>query len=131
MSGGRRRCEPQSPVRPLGVVMGSELPKDSLKVTSAEDQQVVEALPASRPHPPLGEGVRLRSPDRRLDDSDPLGPEDLVKRTGVLGVPVSDQEPDPFKPVPNRQVPGLPGHPGRVRVPCEAEDVHPAGPELE
>jgi hypothetical protein len=29
-------------VRPLSVVMASELLKDSLKVTSAEDQQVVD-----------------------------------------------------------------------------------------
>lgn len=39
-------------MRPLGVVMASELPKDSFKVTSTEDQQVVEALSACRPYPP-------------------------------------------------------------------------------
>jgi hypothetical protein len=67
--------------------MVSELSKDSLKVTSAEDQQVVEALPTCRPHPPLGERVRLRGADRRLDDSDALRSENLVERTGELRVP--------------------------------------------
>src|SRR6266545_1398106 len=74
--------------------MTSELPEDPLKVTPAEDQHVVEALPACRPYPPLREGVCLRGPDRRLDDFHPLGPENLVERTGVLRVPVSDQAPD-------------------------------------
>jgi hypothetical protein len=119
------------PARPLAVVMASELPKDSLKVAPAEDQHVVEALPACRPDPPLGEGVRLRAPDRRLDDFHPLGPEDLVQGTGALRVPVSDQEPNAPKPLPRRQVPGLPGDPRRVRAPGDDEDVHPAGPELD
>jgi hypothetical protein len=74
--------------------MPSELPKDSLKMASTKDQDVIETFPACRPDPPLGEGVRLRGPDWRLDDSDALGPEDLVEKTGVLRVPVSDQAPD-------------------------------------
>jgi hypothetical protein len=49
--------------------VASELPKESLGVPSAEDQQVVEALPACRPHPLLSERVRLRRPDRSADDT--------------------------------------------------------------
>jgi len=118
-------------VRPLAVVMGSELPKDSLEVTSAEDQHVVEALAASRLYPPLGERVRLRGLDRGLDDPDAFGPEDLVEGTAVLRVTIPDQKPNASKPLPHRQIPGLLGHPGRIRVPGDAEDVHPAGPELD
>jgi hypothetical protein len=51
--------------------MHHELSQGSLQVVSVEDQEVVEALPACRSDPPLGEGVRLRGPDRRLDDSGP------------------------------------------------------------
>jgi hypothetical protein len=79
--------------------MASELQKESLEVPPAEDQQVVEALPACRPHPPFGERVRLRGPEGGADDPNAFGPEDLVERTGELGVPVSDQEPDALKSV--------------------------------
>jgi hypothetical protein len=91
--------EQQSPVRSLGVVMASELPKyslkDSLEMVPAEDQQVVVALPPCRPHPPLGERVRLRSPDRSADDPDALSPEDLVEGTGEFRIPVSDRNRTP------------------------------------
>jgi hypothetical protein len=45
-----------------------------------------------------------------MDDPKAFGPEDLVERTGELGVPVSDQEPNAPRSLPNRQVPGLLGH---------------------
>ncbi len=119
----------QSPVRPLNVVVASELAKDSLEVTSAEDQEVVEALPARRPYPPLGKRVSLRCPDGRLDDLHTLGSEDLVEWTRVLRVSVSDQEPYAWKVLPYRQVPGLLGDPRRIRVPGDAEEVDPVGRE--
>src|SRR6266540_5549116 len=67
--------------------MAEELPKGSLQVASAEDQQMIQALPASCSHPSLGERVRLGCPDRRLDDLHAFGAEDLVvgRRISSLG----------------------------------------------
>src|SRR6266542_203776 len=69
----------ETTVRSARVVMHHEPPRGALQVASAEDQEVVEALPASRSHPSLGEGVRLGGPDRRLDDPDALGPDTSSK----------------------------------------------------
>ena len=55
-------------------------------MTSAENQQVVEALSACRPHPPFGERVRLRGPDRCADDSDAEAGPDLCGDVSCLSV---------------------------------------------
>ena len=60
----------------------------------AEDQHVVEALAAERPHEPLRERVRLRRPDRRLDHPRAVAGGDAFERRGGLAVPVTDQEPE-------------------------------------
>ncbi len=121
----------QSPVGPRRVVMAEELPKGSLQVASAEDKQMIQALPASRSHPSLGERVRLGCPDRRLDDLHAFGAEDLVEWAGEFRVSVPDQESRSSKALPHCQVPSLLGHPRRVGVAGGAEDVHPSGPELD
>jgi hypothetical protein len=65
----------------------------------AEDQHVVQALPAKRAHEPLRRGVRSWRPDRRLDHPRAVPGEDLVECRGELGVPVADQELEPAGPV--------------------------------
>jgi len=45
-------------------------------------------------------------------------------------VPVPDREPDPVEPLTHRQVASLLGHPHRVRVRGDAEDVDSPGPDL-
>jgi hypothetical protein len=74
-------------VRPLLHVMDEVGPKHVLKVVPTVDQEVVEALGSYRPDESLGEGVCLRSSDRRADDPDALYPEedagtDRVARAG-------------------------------------------------
>ena len=59
-------------------------------MVSAEDQDVVQAFPASSPDPSFREGVRPGGLDRRLGDPDVLGLEYLIERTGELGVAVAD-----------------------------------------
>lgn len=81
---GRRRLgygQLKAAVGSVRVVMRLELPKDSLQVASAENQEVVEALPPGRPHPSFGVGVSPRGSDRRLDNPYAFGPEDVVERT--------------------------------------------------
>ena len=94
-----RRLELKASVGPSPVVVGGVDPKDSLEVAAPQDQHPVQAFGPDRADPPLGERVRLRGPDRGLDDLHPFGPEDLVERTGELGIPVADEEPDALKPL--------------------------------
>ena len=54
----------QSAMRASPVVMLHIDPKDAIEMPRPEDQQPVQALCAKRPYPALGEGVRVRCPDR-------------------------------------------------------------------
>ena len=67
-------------MRALAVVVLDVLAQDALELAPAQDQQPVEALLAQRADEALGVRVGVRRPERRPDDLDPLGPEDLVER---------------------------------------------------
>jgi hypothetical protein len=118
-------------MRPALVVVGCIGPQHPLEVPAAEHENPVQTLCPDGADPPLGERVRARSPDRRLDDPRAFGAEDLVERTGELRVPIPDEEPNAIKPLPQRQVAGLLDDPRRVRVPANAEDIDPTGAELD
>jgi len=64
--------ELQSPMRASPVVVAHIDPKDAIEMPGAEDQQPVQALCAKRLYPALGEGVRVRRPDRRADHPNPF-----------------------------------------------------------
>src|ERR687892_2045732 len=96
-----RRLQVETSMGPGIVVVGSVSLEHSLEVAASEYKDPVEALGPNRSHPPLGERVRSRGPDRRLDDVHSFGPEDLVEGTGELRVPVPDQEPDSLNPLPH------------------------------
>ena len=66
-------------MRPVGVVVRYVRVEHALEVASVEDQEPVEALGADGADEALGEGVRLRRPDRRLDDPDAFAGEDGVE----------------------------------------------------
>jgi hypothetical protein len=95
-----RRPQVETSMGPGLVVVGGVSPEHSLQVVAAEHQHPVQALGPDSTDPPLGEGVRPRGSDRGLDDLCALGAEHLVERTGELGIPVPDQEPDSFKAAP-------------------------------
>ena len=52
----------------------------------AEDQDVIQALPAKRSREPLGKCIRARRPDRRLDHPRAVPGEDLIKGHSELAV---------------------------------------------
>src|SRR6266496_2495629 len=80
-------------VRPLVVVVAHVLVENTFKVTSTPDQHPVQALLPDGSYPPLGECVGVRRLDRRLDDLDAVGGEDIVEGTGELAVAVANEEP--------------------------------------
>ena len=75
------------------VVVLDVLVDDASEVTSAEDEDAIQAFAAYRPDPAFRERVRDRRPHRRLDDGDLFGDEDRVERGLELGVAIADQEP--------------------------------------
>jgi hypothetical protein len=79
-------------MRTMAVVMIDVGVHDALELTTAGDQDPVEALAPHGPDEALGKRVRLRSLDRCSDDLDPLAAEDLVEGAAELRVAIVDQE---------------------------------------
>ena len=63
--GWTRRFQPKRPVWTMPVVVLDIDPEDLFQVTSADDQQPVEALGTDGTDPPLRMDVRVRCLDRR------------------------------------------------------------------
>src|SRR6266540_4683201 len=118
-------------MRPSVIVVRGVGPKDPLQVAVAKDQHPVQALGPNCADPAFREGVRSRGPDRGLDDPHAPGAEDLVERTGELGIPIADEEAGPWMPLPYRQVASLLGDPPRVRVRGGAENTDATGSDLD
>jgi hypothetical protein len=85
------RVKGKCPVRsrPL-VVLGVRA--DSQQVASAEDENVVQALPSSTADPTFGHSVRFRRADGRLHYREPIRSEDLIERAGEFRVSVPNQD---------------------------------------
>ena len=84
-------------------------PEHSLQVPTTVDQDVVEVLSADGPHEPLRDCIRPRCADRRSDDPNALGAENLFERPRELGVPVAKEEPNTRQPLVDGEVPPLAG----------------------
>src|SRR6266536_313084 len=121
----------ERPVWSLPVVVLDVRAEDVLQVTPTEDQDVIQALSSSRADPALRERVPPWGPDRRFEDSDVFGPEDLVEAPGELRVPIPEQDVLVPEGSGDREVPGLLGHPGRVRSAGGAGHMDPSGRELD
>jgi hypothetical protein len=103
-------------VRPRGVVVLDELGENAFEVTFATDEQPVEALRSCGADKPLGEGVRSRRSDRRLDDPGADRSQHLVEGSDELRITVADQEVDnpTFILELCCEVPGVLGDPGPI-----------------
>jgi hypothetical protein len=77
---------------PRGVVMLDEFGENAFEVTFATDEQPVEALGSCGANKPLGERVRSRCSDWRLDDPGPARSHHLIEGTDELRITVADQE---------------------------------------
>jgi len=66
-------------VRPVGVVVLDVDAQHALELSSARDQQPIEAVAADRADPAFGEGVRVGCPIRGADDLDALAPKTSSK----------------------------------------------------
>ena len=91
--GWLRWFEPKRSVWAMSVVVLDIDPEDLFQVTSADDQQPVEALGADGTDPTLRMGVRVRRPDRRHQHLGALGAEHVVEPATELCVSISNEEP--------------------------------------
>ena len=87
-----RRCEAERAMRPMSVVVVRESAEGAFELAAARDQQPIEALSTDGTDEALGDGVRLRRSERRPDDLESLGSEDLVEGASELAVSIVDQE---------------------------------------
>jgi hypothetical protein len=87
-----RRFQPERPVGTVAVVVLDIHPEDLLQVTTANDQQPVQALGADCADPTLRVGVRVRRLDRRDEHLGALGAEHVVEPATELRVPVADKK---------------------------------------
>jgi hypothetical protein len=103
---------------PLLVVVIDVGTQNPVEVAIACDQQPVEAFGSHGPDPALGDRVGSGRSDRRLDDLDAFGREDLVEGSGELAISVVNEETNGAGSLIERetQIAGLLDDPGRVGV---------------
>jgi hypothetical protein len=95
-SGGwTRRFQPKRSVWSVPVVVLDIDPEGLLQVTTADDQQPVEALGAHRPDPALRMSVRVGGPHRRQEHLGALGAEQIIERAAELRVAVAQHKAQP------------------------------------
>ena len=79
----------------LSVVVLDMDPEGLLQVTTANDEEPVEAFGADGADPPLGVGIGVRRLDRRDEYLGALGAEHVVEPARDLCVSISNEEPYP------------------------------------
>ena len=79
-------------MRSLLVVVSDELPQGPLKVTVAQDEDMVQTLSSYGSDEAFSDGVRFRRAYRRSDDPHSFRAKHLVERPRVLGVAVPDRK---------------------------------------
>jgi hypothetical protein len=79
-------------MRSVSVVVVRESAESTFELAAARDQQPIAALSTDGTDEALGDGVRLRRAERRPDDLESLGSEDLVEGASELAVSIVDQE---------------------------------------
>jgi hypothetical protein len=108
-------------------------PQDTDKLLAADDQQLVQALPADRADPTLGDGIGVGRLHRCADDLGTGRAPHVIERPGELGVPVADQELERGGLVieDGGDVTSLLGNPPPSRMSSDARQVHPSAGEFD
>jgi hypothetical protein len=82
----------EASMRPMAIVVISELRYHLLQMPLVEDEHMIQAFSSQRAYEPLGNGIRLRCSDRRanLADAEAFCP--ARERLSENRIPVSNQE---------------------------------------
>ena len=118
---------------PVAVVVLDVLMDDGSELSTPEDEHPIVTFTADGPDEALGEGIGTRSSDRRTDDPNALGAEDLVEAGCELASSIPDQELDRACTLGEfiGQVPGLLDHPGACRIRCHSHHEDLSGVEFD
>jgi hypothetical protein len=117
----------------MAVVVVDEDAKHVLKLPASDDEEPVEALGADGADEALGDGVRLRRPERRPHNLESAASEHAVEATGELAVSIVDEEAQrrgSFGQRP-RQVARLLSNPRPARICGAAGEVQAVAVELD
>ena len=95
-SARERRPQTYAAVRAAGVVMLQVSGQNTLQVVSVPDQRPVQAPGPDGTHPSFGVRVRLRRPRWDFDGLDSSRGEDGIEHGDELGIPATDQKPQPM-----------------------------------
>src|SRR4030067_3018761 len=82
-------------MRRLPIVVSDVHPQGPLKVTFAQDEDMVQTLSSYGSDETFSDGVRFWRARRCADDPHSFRAKHLVERPPVLGVAITDQEPGP------------------------------------
>ena len=120
-------------MRALLVVMHDVLSRDPFEVSRAHDQQTIEALRTQRPHHTFGVGIGIWRPIGRDQEGGILCTDHGVEAGRVLRITVADEESHVDLGVEevHRDVSGLLGHPGIIRMCRDAGDPESAPSDLQ
>jgi hypothetical protein len=122
--------EAKRAVRPVLVDVAAVHMEHALEMAAPENEDPVEAVGANGTHPTLGEGVRVWGLDRRANDLDAGGAEDLVEGVTELGVAIVDEEPAGVLVAElHDEVACLLDDPASVRVRAAGDVLNPPGRE--
>jgi len=80
-------------VRAKGVVVLRIAPEDALQVTDIDDEEMIEALRPDRSYEPFCIGVRVRCPERSLEDLGTFRSKDFIEARHVFRVAITYEEP--------------------------------------
>src|SRR6266536_1807790 len=121
-----RRVLVERAVWPMRVVVGDVLAQHRLELPAGDDQDPVETFASGAADPALGVCFRPWRRDWRLDQPEPLRPEDLVEDGREFAVAVADQDPValPLLGEGHRQVARLLLDPGAVGSGGDAGEIH-------
>lgn len=130
---GDRTALGETLMRATMVVVLQEVLEHPFQVSTAEDEQVVQQLPACGPHPALGKCIRPWGPVGQAEHLHSFAHKDLIEATTELGVAISEQEPG--LELAGLELPGqvasLLDHPVAGGVGGDAGEVDPAGADLD
>ncbi len=117
----------------MAVVVRYEDAEHLFEMSSAQDQEPIEAFGASGADKALGDSVRSWRANGRPDDLEVLAQENGVEAAAELTVAIVDEEAEWCRPLGQRpgQLASLLGHPGAVRVRAAAREVDAPAAELD
>ena len=116
-----------------GVVIVDKLDQNAPQVSKIEDQDQIQALLPGRKNPAFRESIGIRGSDRRGDNMEAFGLENVIKSLAKRAIIIMDQEAQglfSLGKLPN-QLPGLLSDPDLIGIGCDTGEMDAARTQLD